>query len=359
MTTGGGGCASASSSSSTGASAHQRITFAEHFGKKLESTVASSGESSEDVAEVLLDAMNYIRRYHSTDVTAPVPAPAPTLGAPSARPGVGVGVTGGIVTTPTSFDGTTTTDNRGKIYSDYLSKVDGVGGCTTTSSAEAFGCPSCASDLINDRSQGQLVCVSCGQAQDYTDFSSNAVQPTGDSTGVSYSSSYSYRRSNHFSDWLTAFQGKQNVTVPDDVIDAVRIEIRKHRITDSNCITPDLVLKFLKKLRLSQQYENRFLICNMLNGHPIPKIDRHLESKLACMFSEVEMAFDKFKAQCPNERKNFLSYSFTLNKFCQLLDRDDLMVFFPLLKSRQRLANQDRIWLWICRELRWEFIPSV
>lgn len=33
--------------------------------------------------------------------------------------------------------------------------------------------------------------------------------------------------------------------------------------------------------------------------------------------------------------------------------------FFPLLKSNDKLYAQDQIWKKICRDLQWEFIPSL
>ena len=47
---------------------------------------------------------------------------------------------------------------------------------------------------------------------------------------------------------------------------------------------------------------------------------------------------------CPDNRKNFLSYAYVLHKFCQLLELDDLLPYFPLLKSREKLQQQDQIW---------------
>jgi len=58
-------------------------------------------------------------------------------------------------------------------------------------------------------------------------------------------------------------------------------------------------------------------------------------------------------------RKNFLSYSYVLHKFCQLLELDHLLKHFPLLKSREKLHQQDKIWKLICRDLQWEYIPSI
>lgn len=50
---------------------------------------------------------------------------------------------------------------------------------------------------------------------------------------------------------------------------------------------------------------------------------------------------------------------YTLYKFCELLGEDEYLQYFPLLKSNEKLYAQDQIWRKICRDLRWEYIPSV
>ena len=37
---------------------------------------------------------------------------------------------------------------------------------------------------------------------------------------------------------------------------------------------------------------------------------------------------------------------------------DEFLVCFPLLKSREKLHQQDIIWKQICDDLNWEFIKS-
>ena len=49
---------------------------------------------------------------------------------------------------------------------------------------------------------------------------------------------------------------------------------------------------------------------------PAPKLSPYLEDKLKLMFSEIQEPFEK---HCPPTRKNFLSYSYVLYKFCELL----------------------------------------
>jgi hypothetical protein len=74
------------------------------------------------------------------------------------------------------------------------------------------------------------------------------------------------------------------------------------------------------------------------------------------MFQEIQAPFLLY---CPDDRTNFLSYSYILYKFFELLELDEYKVYFPLLKSRDRLIAHDQIWQKICAYLQWEFISSV
>ena len=66
-----------------------------------------------------------------------------------------------------------------------------------------------------------------------------------------------------------------------------------------------------------------------------------------------------FQECCPKKRKNFLSYSYVLHKFVELLKMDHLKPLFPLLKSREKLHQQDEIWKKICEKVNWEFKNSM
>jgi hypothetical protein len=85
-------------------------------------------------------------------------------------------------------------------------------------------------------------------------------------------------------------------------------------------------------------------------------LSREVEEKLRFMFKEIQFSFVN---HCPKKRSNFLSYSFVLYKFCELLELDDFLPCFPLLKSHEKLYMQDKIWKKICEDMRWEFIPTV
>lgn len=114
--------------------------------------------------------------------------------------------------------------------------------------------------------------------------------------------------------------------------------------------------KILKKLKLQQYYEHTTYIISKLSGIPPPTISRDTEEKIRLMFRLIQPPFEK---HCPKDRTNFLSYSYVLHKFFQLLQLDEFTKYFPLLKSREKLKVQDSIWKNICEELDWDYFPSI
>jgi hypothetical protein len=94
----------------------------------------------------------------------------------------------------------------------------------------------------------------------------------------------------------------------------------------------------------------------VLSGKKAPSLSRKEEEQLRTLFKEIQIPFSN---NCPPNRKNFLSYSYVLHKFCELLEYDYLLPYFPLLKSREKLLQQDQIWKCICNDLNWQFIESI
>jgi hypothetical protein len=85
-------------------------------------------------------------------------------------------------------------------------------------------------------------------------------------------------------------------------------------------------------------------------------MNQALEDRLRLMFNHIQKPFEKHR---PQDRKNFLSYSYVLYKFCELLGEDDYLPCFQLLKSKEKLYKQDQIWKKICQELSWEYIKTI
>ncbi len=122
-------------------------------------------------------------------------------------------------------------------------------------------------------------------------------------------------------------------------------------------ITTKKMKEILRKIRKNEYYEHTQYIINQLNGLPPPVISPEIEEILRGMFKETLVPFRKY---CPpNKRKNYLSYNYVMYKFFQLLELDEYLNNFQLLKSRTKLHQQDQIWKNICGDLGWEYIPSL
>jgi hypothetical protein len=167
---------------------------------------------------------------------------------------------------------------------------------------------------------------------------------------------YSYKRENHFNEWLSQFQAQEMTNIPDEVIEQLRSELKKMKIKNLEEITHARIRSLLKKLRLNKFYEHVPFITNILNGIKPPSMSQELEETLRMMFKDIQKPFDD---NCPADRKNFLSYSYVLYKMCELLGEDEFLQYFPLLKSKEKLYQQDVIWSKITSQLQWEYIPTV
>ncbi len=165
-----------------------------------------------------------------------------------------------------------------------------------------------------------------------------------------------YKRINHFNEKLAQFQGKEKTVVSSMVFDAIQDEIKKNNKMSLETLTPAGVKYLLKKLNLSKFYEHINFITHKLNGYTLPTLSQTEEDKLRNMFNMIQTPFAK---HAPPWRKNFLNYAYIFRKFMELLSYDWLLDHFSELKSREKLYEQDKIWYAICKDLEWEYIPSM
>lgn len=169
---------------------------------------------------------------------------------------------------------------------------------------------------------------------------------------------YSYKRQNHFNEYISAFQAQEQTKIPDEVLDAVRAELKKMKINSCDEITQTRVRGILKKCRYNKFFEHVPTICSMITGIQPPKLSQHLEEQLRQMFALIQEPFDRHVNKVAPNRKNFLSYSFVTYKCLELLEEDHLLPYFNLLKSREKLNVQDKIWELICTDLKWQYVPT-
>lgn len=213
-------------------------------------------------------------------------------------------------------------------------------------------CPVCDNEMHFSQNEAMLGCAECGY-QDFILIDSEKPSYKDPPREISY---FAYKKINHLNEWLAQFQAKETTEIPTEIFEQIQTELRKERIIDTLKLKPSKLREILKKLKLSKYYEHVAHIMNRLNGVQAPVLSREVEDKLRFMFREIQPSFIK---HCPKGRSNFLSYSYVLYKFCQLLELDDFLPCFPLLKSREKLYMQDKIWQCICDDMGWEFIKSI
>ena len=211
------------------------------------------------------------------------------------------------------------------------------------------------SPLIIEPQTASAICQECGVSIHYQDETTNPEFRE----GVQIISPYAYKRINHFKEWLAQLQAKESTEIPEDVFNSILLELTKRRITDPKKVTTSLIRTILKNLRHNKYYEHIPTIIQRITGKQAPSLSQELETHLVNMFREIQEPFSKHKQLVAPQRKNFLSYSYTLNKMCELLGETDLLQYFPLLKSRDKNYVQDKIWKGICSDLGWTFHRSV
>ena len=256
--------------------------------------------------------------------------------------------------TPVIKKGVLPSFDREKLLDKYLQIMDPE--IAKQSSSEADDnwseCQQCGTEMIFSVNEAYISCPSCG-FQDFVLIDSDKPSYKDPPREISY---YAYKRINHFNEWLAQFQAKESTEIPQEIFDGILLELKKERITNMAALKLSKLREILRKLKYNKYYEHIPHILNRLNGQTAPVMSRDNEEKLRHMFKEIQPSFQR---HCPPDRSNFLSYSYVLYKFCELLELDEFLPCFPLLKNRDKLYAQDKIWECICADLHWQFLKTI
>ena len=248
--------------------------------------------------------------------------------------------------------------NRDKLLDRYLSIVNPTAiknGIMPGSGIEdGWGlCPSCNAEMSFYQNEAKLGCSVCGH-EEFVLIDSEKPSYKDPPREITY---FAYKKSNHFNEWLAQFQAKETTDISQGIIDNIMKELRKERISDPRKVKKEKIRDILHKLKLTKMYDHiQQIRSRIMQQMTMLTLSKEMEEKLQHMFKEIQPAFIKY---CPSTRSNFLSYPYVLYKLCQLLDMDEFLPCFQLLKSREKLYLQDKVWQKICTEMRWEFIPSI
>jgi len=242
--------------------------------------------------------------------------------------------------------------NKKTVINEYMCNIDDKIKKDKYKDIDYNKCEICNSQMMLSDIASQLSCCNCGNIREImivTDKTSYTDPPR----EVSY---FAYKRINHFNEWLAQFQAKEKTELPNEIYTNIYIKLNKYIYYDPKKLKYKDLRNILKRLKYNKYYEHIPHIISIISGKKAPTLDRKTEEILRSLFKEIQIPFMN---NCPPNRKNFLSYSYVLHKFCELLEFDDLLEYFPLLKSREKLHGQDLIWKEICKDLKWQYIPSL
>jgi hypothetical protein len=237
------------------------------------------------------------------------------------------------------------------IVQKYLSNIDDTFIDVNSFICQTDVCQIChKGELIPLEDEGILICNACFRSIPYLieNEKPSYKEPPKE---VCF---YAYKRINHFKEILAQFQGKETTQIPIEVIENIKLQIKKERI-DLSQISNNKTKEILKKLGYNKYYEHIPFIKDKLGIKP-PIMSPELEDTLCNLFVELQSPYSKY---CPDDRVNFLNYYYTAYKLCELLGEAQYLEHFPMLKDREKRIEQDSIWRKICEELDWEFIPTI
>jgi hypothetical protein len=209
-------------------------------------------------------------------------------------------------------------------------------------------CENCNRRVIHDPRQACVVCVKCGNSTAYNPIDTSYRE------GTSLHVPYLYKQSNHFREHVLRIQGKESTEIGQDIIDSILVELDK-RGTPKEKASPKDVRNILKNLGLSKLYNHTYRIWALSTGQTPPQMTAQQQCELMHIFGLVQEAWESVK---PHGRSNMLSYTYLLNKMCLLLGYHDLAKHFSVLKSRDKILQQDVMWQSICAKLDFEFMRS-
>lgn len=243
------------------------------------------------------------------------------------------------------------TINRATLQDKYLMMIDKRYVCDKIRLEKVVVCGRCNIEKISYQLDGRYVCEKCGE----TEYIIMENEITGHKEISTEKQKYPYKKINHLKEKLNQFQSKESADVPDHICEIVKINLRVKRISFENC-TPSDIRTILKKKRLTPYYEHlQQIYCKISGSQPI-SLQRETEETVINMFQEMQPSFER---HCPTDRSNFLSYSYVLNKLFRILKMKTHASYFSLLKSKEKLRQQDTIWKKICFDMDWKFHPSL
>ena len=121
-----------------------------------------------------------------------------------------------------------------------------------------------------------------------------------------------------------------------------------------NVINKDTIRAVLRSLNLQLYIEKWLQIIFRLTGIAPPVPGPLLIKQLDALFLELQRPFNAYRAP---GRKNFLNYNYVFCRLLQKMDCTKFCMFFPLIKSKPKLAALDAMWTDMTGSIGWPATP--
>jgi hypothetical protein len=209
-------------------------------------------------------------------------------------------------------------------------------------------CSDCSRFRTLNPDDGVLICEECASQ---VTASGMHEKPTTKDHQQAESRVYEYKRYVYFCNYLDNLQGKESRQVPQEVLNAVMVEIRREKMENKlEELTDSDIRRYLKKyknIKYNRWYDHTTqILFKVTNITPI-LMTPEMEQNFKILFIQIQEPFELYKG----ERLNFSTISFIVFKFCQLLGYTQFQNKLRLHKNPQLLYKLDMIWKKICHHL--------
>ena len=194
-----------------------------------------------------------------------------------------------------------------------------------------------------------------GQVHCYYDVCNTCGAVVADTYGMADSERYNvrhtssnYKRIHHWHERISQLLLQESAIPRDDFMQiAERLLDGSHTV-----INKDVIRGVLRSLNMQLYIEKWLQIIHRVTGIEPPKPGGRLLSMLDQAFIELQQPFAHYKAQ---GRKNFLNYNYVFCRLFQKLDCTQFCMFFPLIKSKVKLAQLEETYAAMLPSIGWEF----
>ena len=213
---------------------------------------------------------------------------------------------------------------------------------------DRYFCMDCKLRKIVDYERLTLVCTKCGLCEYYLVYVASynhTMQPL--------RRKCVYKRSDNFKVILNQFFYGGKKLVSDDIMETIKDEIHKETNILYNYIIPIMIPILeciLKRNELSMYKDSIHFIYFKLSGGSFPHITQKEYNTILNAFNVISSIYDKHK---PNDRKNFLNYSFVLKKLLIMLGKVEYAKYIPQLKTHSKQKELERVWELITKDREW------